>query len=529
LKGTRRFTLDEIYNWIEDRSAPQIFWLADVAGSGKSTVANHLAKDLKSRKQLAGRFFFSRDSEHTRKPLYFFGTIAQQGLSHLGSQVRTIITDGIRELCDPVSAPLEEQCISLFVRPLEAVTFPVVLVLDALDECEPTSLVRLLRVLLPQLPNLHQLKVFLTSRPEFHILDKLQEFKMRRGSLRGNFQSNREDVCLFIQEKLKPVSFPSHKVDQLVTRSEGLFIWASTVCKLLLKFRGNKRQLLEEVLVQGPQKMDSIYHVALQQVLADSDDSSTMEPYRMVLSIIAVAFEPLSPKTIDQILNIENTLEIVGDLQSVLDCHHNDDPVRFLHPTFREFLLRSTHQVPYYVDEAASHLSLACACLDIMARDLRWDICNVFDRQFEGEEPLARDSLTESTSPELRYSCLFWGRHISFLKRSTLLLREMCSRLEKFFYANLLDWMYLIALINPIEEPWVLLPKSTLIQMASMVRLIEFTIAANGSIGQQGHQLGKRCRSLFKTVLEPTSSESTRRVSPFCIYPKIYDLSDSLC
>ncbi|PVF92196.1 hypothetical protein CPB86DRAFT_227385 [Serendipita vermifera] len=134
LEGTRQYIFDEIYYWIRDKSAPQIFWLTDVAGSGKSTIAHHLSKDLKAQSRLAGRFFFSRDSEKTRKPLYFFSTIAQQGLSHLGPRVRTIIADGIRELCDPVSASLEEQCILLFAHPLQVVSSPVVLVLDALDE-----------------------------------------------------------------------------------------------------------------------------------------------------------------------------------------------------------------------------------------------------------------------------------------------------------------------------------------------------------------------------------------------------------
>jgi hypothetical protein len=72
---------------------------------------------------------------------------AQQGLSHLGPAVRTA------ELCNPISAPLKEQCMSLFVRPLEEMSSTVVLVLDALDECEPTTVPRLLQVLIPHIPS----------------------------------------------------------------------------------------------------------------------------------------------------------------------------------------------------------------------------------------------------------------------------------------------------------------------------------------------------------------------------------------
>jgi hypothetical protein len=46
MKGTRAFILEEARSWMEDPNAPQIFGLADVAGSGKSTVANRDAVDF---------------------------------------------------------------------------------------------------------------------------------------------------------------------------------------------------------------------------------------------------------------------------------------------------------------------------------------------------------------------------------------------------------------------------------------------------------------------------------------------------
>ncbi|PVF91284.1 hypothetical protein CPB86DRAFT_361534 [Serendipita vermifera] len=378
MKGTRSFILDEARSWMEDGNSPQIFWLADVAGSGKSTVANHLAREWKSGKRLGGRFFFSRDAEQTRTPIYFFTTIAQQGLSHLGPTVRATIVESIRELYDPVSAPLEDQCISLFVRPLEKISSPVVIVLDALDECEPITVTRLFHILIPQLANLHHLKLFLTSRPENYIMEILKNQTIHRVALTGNHGGNRADVKHFMGQKLRSIELPETQVDSLVKRSEGLFIWASTVCKLLQTFRGDRDKFIADLLVQGPRQMNAVYQVALQQALwSGYGEEANLEAYKKVLGVIVTAFEPLSPKSIDELLEIENSFDIVKDLQSVLDCPDYDAPVRFLHPTFREFLLDPLNGHPCQIGEESFHLNLAKMCLDFMARNLQWNLCNL--------------------------------------------------------------------------------------------------------------------------------------------------------
>ncbi|PVF92283.1 hypothetical protein CPB86DRAFT_717741, partial [Serendipita vermifera] len=337
MRGTRSQILDEARSWATNESSPQIFWLADVAGAGKSTVAIHLSKEWKSQSQLAGRFFFSRDAEETRTPKYFFSTIAQQGLSHLGRDIRAATLDGIRALSDPVAASLEEQCLELFVRPLEHLPSTKILVIDALDECESTSCARLLRVLLPNLSNIHHLKIFLTSRPDGHIVEALARSHLYRTSLRINLEENNEDISQFMKEKLRLI-LPGHHIEQLVTRSEGLFIWASTVCKILHRYRGDRVHFVKELLVHGPHQMNLLYEVALQQALPELEEGGNIRAYKNVLSIILGAFEPLSPATINRILGIKNTYEIVKDLGSVLESHHPGDPVRFLHPTFRDFL-----------------------------------------------------------------------------------------------------------------------------------------------------------------------------------------------
>ncbi|CAG8620682.1 3261_t:CDS:2, partial [Acaulospora colombiana] len=343
MQGTRLTVLEEARKWMVDDHAPQLFWLNGVAGSGKSTVAKQLSEEWKAKSRLAGRFFFSRDAEETRSPKLFFTTIAQQGLSHLGPAAQTAFALGIRKLRDPVSATLEEQCSDIFEAPLQLVQQNSVLILDALDECELRTCQQLLRILLPRLHNLPRLKIFLTSRPELHIREKIQEHTHHFLSFRIDAPENVQDVEIYMRRTVHGLSLPEEQMSQLIDRAGGLFIWAKTVCELLRNIRRDRDGFIRRVLAEGIRQMDSIYLIALEQATRNNEVEESMEAYMDVLKVVVAAYEPLSPDTINQLLNIPNVMEIVGDLRSVLECHGVEEPIRFLHPTFREFLLKTSN------------------------------------------------------------------------------------------------------------------------------------------------------------------------------------------
>ncbi|PVG00372.1 hypothetical protein CPB86DRAFT_680562, partial [Serendipita vermifera] len=338
MEGTRQPILKEVERWRTNAKSPQVLWVADVAGSGKSTIAKEIAEKWKDQGCLAGRFFFSRDAEETRTPKLFFSTIAQQGLAQLDSRVRATVAVGIRKLINPVSASLEEQCSVILVEPLKRTRRSTVLVLDALDECEPQTCQRLLRTLLLHLPKLPYLKLLLTSRLETHIRTELEGIAYREVSLRSDEIANSKDVELFMKERLQKISLTETQREQLIERAGGLFIWAKTVCDLLQNFRGNKISFINRIISQNLRQIDSIYRIALDQAIGSDTEEENMEAFMNVLYVVVIAFEPISPNTIDRLLKTSESMNIVNDLRSVLECGSSDSAVRFLHPTFREFL-----------------------------------------------------------------------------------------------------------------------------------------------------------------------------------------------
>jgi hypothetical protein len=443
MKGTRQLALEEIEKWHLDSQAPQILWLADVAGAGKSTVAKDVMEKWRQNGCLAGRFFFSRDAEETRTPRLFFSTIAQQGLAQLDAHVRTAVATGIRKLIDPVAASLEEQCSNIFVEPIKAKKAVITLVLDALDECEPQTCQQLLRVLLPQLSNLPHLKLFMTSRPETHIQEELVDINYQTLSLRSDEVSNSKDVEVFMEQRLRKLSLSQLQLKKVIERAGGLFIWAKTVCDLLNRFRGDKDSFIDRILSSKLRQMDSIYRIALDQAIGPDKEEENMVAYMKVLGIIVAAYEPVSPNTIDKLLNSSDSMAIVNDLRSVLECRGEGALVRFLHPTFRDFLLNPTDAGQYFVDMSVAHKIIVGGCLSTMDKELDYDICKLYDDVlfYFGLRELS-DVCLQHTSSALRYSCSFWANHIILL--ADPIPSPLIFSIECFFKAKLLDWIYMV-------------------------------------------------------------------------------------
>jgi hypothetical protein len=457
MRGTRHSILEEIEKWHLDSQAPQILWLADVAGAGKSTVAKDVMEKWKLNGCLAGRFFFSRDAEETRTPRLFFTTIAQQGLAQLDAHVRTAVATGIRKLIDPVAATLEEQCSNIFVEPIKATKTTITLVLDALDECEPQTCQQLLRILLLQLSNLPHLRLFINSRPETHIRDELADINYQNLSLRSDEVSNSKDVEFFMEQRLRKLSLSQVQVGQVIERAGGLFIWAKTVCDLLDNFRGDRDSFIDRIVSSKLRKMDSIYRIALDQAIGTDKEEENMVAYMNVLSVIVATCEPVSPNTIDKILNSSESMAIVNDLRSVLECWGADALVRFLHPTFREFLLNANDSSRYFVDTNVAHDIIVRGCLSTMDKELEYNTCQLhYDMgQYDDiglyfKTRKLSEVCLQHTSSALRYSCSFWADHI--ILHTDPICSSLIFSIECFFKARFLDWIYMVAVQGFIDS-----------------------------------------------------------------------------
>ncbi|KIM20785.1 hypothetical protein M408DRAFT_56034, partial [Serendipita vermifera MAFF 305830] len=170
IEGTREKTLKAIRKWAEDESRERpIFLLLDVAGSGKSTVAKHMANEWTRSKRLMARFFFSRDTAVTTSISSFCETIINAFCEYdprLKASVKAFKKHPKFRLLS-----FGELFDGLIIKPLEELGLHALLIIDAVDECDNTDggrdeLLNALRTLRCSTP---RLQVLVTIRHDLAI------------------------------------------------------------------------------------------------------------------------------------------------------------------------------------------------------------------------------------------------------------------------------------------------------------------------------------------------------------------------
>ncbi|KAM0252836.1 hypothetical protein ACHAQJ_007521 [Trichoderma viride] len=278
LPDTRVDFLKDIFTWANDEDSHIIFWLNGMAGTGKSTISRTICETLAAEKQLGASFFFKRGEGDRGGLERFFTTIAadfaQKQPAYAPHIKAAIDTDPIIS-----SKSSREQFEKLVTHPFgdpkaPRANSPIVVVIDALDECNDDKDIQLLIHLFSRSSETthSKLKFFLTSRPE---LPLRLGFKKIKGSYEHlilhevpatiieediskylNFElSNiRNDYNLLKSEDLEdsediklPSDWPQNSdVDTLVKMATPLFIIASTTCRYIADIVTTRRYIFAD-------------------------------------------------------------------------------------------------------------------------------------------------------------------------------------------------------------------------------------------------------------------------------------------
>ncbi|KAJ6559983.1 hypothetical protein B0H19DRAFT_1375904 [Mycena capillaripes] len=177
LPGTREDILDDIFKWLTTPSATSnILWLSGVAGSGKSSIATSLSQRFRDQDCLGAFIFFTRNTLANSNPTAVLHTIAYS-LAQFNAQIRDALCEVIAQKPGIVDVPIRSQFEALLRGPLVSVQpymeKPIVIILDALDECSDenwrTTLISLIADDFSTLPVVF--RFLITSRPDADITD----------------------------------------------------------------------------------------------------------------------------------------------------------------------------------------------------------------------------------------------------------------------------------------------------------------------------------------------------------------------
>ena len=302
--------------------------------------------------------------------------------------------------------------------------------IDALDECENEDDVLGVVQLFAEAEALGKgwLRLFLTSRQETAIrlgFDKISRGRHDDFVLHGiSSAAVDQDINTYFRYELKTTGLSAQwqseaELARLVERAGGLFIWATTACQFIKGGKGLARQKLASVLDGGSvkrgseKKLDEIYTSILVQSMSieynEQDKEEVFKMFRDIVGSIAILLDPLPRAALARLLgkqkaDVDQTL---NGLYSVLEVPENQDsPVRFVHPSFHDFLLSEERcgNAQFWVDECKAHYYVFESCIELMSQALRKDLCGLRHPGTRAAE-VDENRMSECLPPELRYAC----------------------------------------------------------------------------------------------------------------------------
>ncbi|KAL4942925.1 hypothetical protein BDV06DRAFT_235102 [Aspergillus oleicola] len=447
-----------------------------MAGTGKSTISRTVAESLKNTNHLGASFFFKRGKGDRGNAKKFFPTLTRQLMLRI-SEIRPGVRKALHDDPDIVSKSLREQFEKLLLQPLLTLnqlgrqTQTLVIVIDALDECEHDQDVSTIIGLLPSLRKVEavSLRVFVTSRPEHSINLGFSKIAVREYQDLALHDIPEEviehDIHLFLRNRFAEIKraksifedWPGDDVIQkLVRMSAPLFISAATICRYIEGSKLEPKSRLAELLEDQARyisKIDRTYLPILTQLLSDQESDELeqqqlLQEFEDIVSVIIFLAVPLSINTLSLLLGIgaDKISNCLDSFQSVLSIPNNRDlPVRILHLSFRDFLV--TSRTKFLVDEQQKHKVITKICLKIMRSRLQNNICNL-PSPGTRRAHITDHVLRQYLPPELQYSCHYWTHHLEQCQILSSGIEDVRLFLQKHF----LHWVEAMSLLGLISE-----------------------------------------------------------------------------
>jgi hypothetical protein len=353
----------------------------------------------------------------------------------------------------------------------------VVMVIDALDECDQEADIRLLINIFAQAKTVSpQLRVFLTSRPELPIrlgfsdiqgsyqdlvLQDIQVQIVEHDIfvfLKDEFKKIRDDFNMTVSDERKlPPGWPDRPtVQSLAQMAVPLFIFAATVCRFVGDRKRDSppiqlRKVLDYESKGHVSQLDRTYGPVLRSLITDvseDDKKQIIKDFKMIIGSIIILANPLSVWALSQLLEVDP--EVVDNrldtLHSVLIIPPTRKaPVRLLHLSFRDYL--TTNESEFRVDERHTHQTLTKHCLRVMRGGLRENICSL-SLPGTRRSTIDNSKLEEHIPPQLQYACMHWAYH----QMEGDLKSKNSNEVHDFLKTYFIHWVEAMSLLGRIKE-----------------------------------------------------------------------------
>ena len=380
---------------VDDQNAV-ILWLYGPAGAGKSAIAHDIAHRCNLEKLLLACFFFSRSNSTRSNAKSFIATISYQIAINIHGMREKIVT-AIEQ--DPLilTRSLEAQVTALIVEPLrepvEAGYFndPTsrrLIIIDGLDECDtPAVQCSILQVISLLFHDYHlPLLILVASRPERHLnhaftTGSLPEFHTTL-ALDDTYKPD-DDIRVFLTDNFRRVkdthpmkhyldhSWPSVEVlEQLVAKSSGQFIYASTVVKYVSSIRHQPADRLNIILGIRPPRharempfgeLNALY-MHIFRAVDDIETVLLILGFYLLPELNFVPSMDIGDLEHFFLLNRGDIEMFFGDLNSLVVISNVKPYIHLLHASLGDFLRDPARSKEFYIDLSNIHTTCMHLC-----------------------------------------------------------------------------------------------------------------------------------------------------------------------
>ncbi|KAJ5345264.1 hypothetical protein N7452_003268, partial [Penicillium brevicompactum] len=388
----------------EIKKTSALFWLQGSAGTGKtyltSSVIDRVRTMLSGSLEVEGlAFFYCNRSE------------SQRGRSE------NILQSFVRQLCTPAQKPghmqgrikrayetardrgtdfQPEQCMELIQGCLDGYE-RTTLIIDAMDECDPRSRSKILKVLNSFLTSSkNPVKIFISSRPDSDIRSRLKDSP----TIAVSASSNQRDIELYLETELEEMAndqiflkvgtVKQIAIERLLRRCQGMFQWAALQINQLVDYR-SKASFMKR-LDDLPEGIQAAYDEVWNYIEALDEPDKTFAKRALLWTMST--HKPFSSTELLSAIRIDSNGDMIPmedqlDEQALLSLCKNfltidteSDVWRFTHLSVIEYL---------EAKEGWSHPKVHChaasACLSYFI--------NTYDRDFAELPPQTLDLDTD--------------------------------------------------------------------------------------------------------------------------------------
>ncbi|KAJ6523217.1 WD40-repeat-containing domain protein, partial [Mycena vulgaris] len=465
MAGTRLDILKSIHDWANELHGPNVFWLHGYPGTGKSAIAMTVTAQLLESGRLASSFFFKREEFLSQTPTALWCSVAYD-LADIYPEVRSKMLQTLdsREVVPHITGPddiFDKLIMRSLGSPLSVPPGRVpVLVIDALDECGGLTASRPYQKQVlsaisrwKHLPS--QVKLFVTSRNERNIHSVLGSMGSQCKVLEVGEKATPEsylDIENYLRRgfdtihseyKSLPDPWPTPQDLRLLTdAAAGLFIWASTVLKVVGDHQP-KRELEQILQVLRDRRQNQDHESQLEQLyqsLLTSKFPSTSDAavFKQVAGAILAAQIPLTLQDLEALvpsLTSEDLEFVCTRMNSVLD---SESGLRFVHQSFVDFLFNLPDGSPFNYEWVIHEQRMVSACFATMTEQLKFNIAGVQSSYWRND---VIPGLGENVANHLYYACQFWSPHLQSIVEKA----SMLEPISRFIHKQLLFWLEVLS------------------------------------------------------------------------------------